>query len=112
MFHRSLYLPAIFFAVACVVNVGGPAGALVPDEPSVASNGTSGAGAFLAFQKPAMLLAQRGKGKRRRSGGRKRKMDAGGFSPVSEPCPKCEDLEGFVSPGEIDDKIRKMVGKY
>ena len=112
MFHRSLHLPAIFFAVACVVNVGGPAGALVPDEPSAASNGTSGAGAFLAFQKPAMLLAQREKGKKQRSGGKKDKRKGGGFGPVSEPCTECEDLEGFVSPSEIDDKIRKMVGKY
>ena len=112
MFHRSLHLPAIFFAVACVVNVGVPAGALVPDEPSAASNGTFGAGAFLAFQKPAMLLAQREKGKKQRSGGKKDKRKGGGFGPVSEPCTECEDLEGFVSPSEIDDKIRKMVGKY
>jgi murein DD-endopeptidase MepM/ murein hydrolase activator NlpD len=28
------------------------------------------------------------------------------------PCTACEKLDGFVRPGEIDDEIRKMVGKY
>ena len=28
------------------------------------------------------------------------------------PCGECEKLDGFVLPGEIDDDIRKMVGKY
>jgi murein DD-endopeptidase MepM/ murein hydrolase activator NlpD len=28
------------------------------------------------------------------------------------PCKSCEKLEGFVSPEQINDEIRKMVGKY
>ena len=71
-----------------------------------AYNGTLGVSTFLVFQKPLELLAERGKGKRRRMRGMKNKMFR------SEPCTKCEKLEGFVSPSEIDDDIRKMVGKY
>ena len=112
MFHRSLHLPTIFFAVACVVNVGGPAGALVPDELSAASNGTSEVGVYLDFQIPALQFAQRGERRKRRSGGRKKKTNAGSIPTDHEPCTECEDLKGFVSPSEIDDKIRKMVGKY
>jgi murein DD-endopeptidase MepM/ murein hydrolase activator NlpD len=112
MFRNFLHLPAIFFAVACVVNVGGPAGALVPDEPSTASNGTSEVGVYLDFQIPALQFSQRGEGKKRRSGGRKKKTNAGSVATDHVPCTECEDLKGFVSPSEIDDKIRKMVGKY
>jgi murein DD-endopeptidase MepM/ murein hydrolase activator NlpD len=28
------------------------------------------------------------------------------------PCGECESLDGFVPPDEIDDEIRRMVGKY
>lgn len=28
------------------------------------------------------------------------------------PCKACESIEGFVAPDQIDDTIRKMVGKY
>jgi hypothetical protein len=31
---------------------------------------------------------------------------------LSASCDSCEKLEGFVSPGQINDEIRKMVGKY
>ena len=55
---------------------------------------------------PAILVAERGMGKRRRGRGNKKRM----FH--SEPCTKCEEIEGFVSPSEINDEIRKMVGKY
>ena len=27
-------------------------------------------------------------------------------------CTLCENLDGFVSPGQIDERIRQMVGKY
>ncbi|HEB79072.1 MAG TPA: M23 family metallopeptidase [Rhodospirillales bacterium] len=30
----------------------------------------------------------------------------------SKPCEECKELDGFVAPSEIDDKIRKMAGKY
>ncbi len=31
---------------------------------------------------------------------------------LSESCKPCEKLDGFVSPGQINDEIRKLVGKY
>ena len=31
---------------------------------------------------------------------------------AAPPCVPCRDLDGFVSPAEIDNDIRKMVGKY
>jgi len=31
---------------------------------------------------------------------------------LSASCKSCEKIEGFVSPEQIDDEIRKMVGKY
>ncbi len=34
------------------------------------------------------------------------------YGERSGPCAACEKLAGFVRPGEIDDEIRKMVGKY
>ena len=112
MFRRSLCLAAIFLAVACVVNAAGPAMAGVTDEPSGASNETSGAGPFSAFQKPAMRLAKREKRNRRKSGRGKKKEDGGGGDVTTpEPCTECEKLEGFVPPGEISDEIRLMVGK-
>lgn len=40
----------------------------------------------------------------------------GGFGGLSKaeptPCPECENLEGFLPADEIDDEIRRMVGKY
>ena len=30
----------------------------------------------------------------------------------AEPCDECAQLDGFVPPDQIDDQIRKMVGKY
>lgn len=44
---------------------------------------------------------------------------ASGMLPATEgigardtPCSECEGLDGFVAPSEIDDEIRKLVGKY
>jgi len=34
------------------------------------------------------------------------------YPAQSSPCEACQKLDGFVPPGEIDDQIRKMVGKY
>ena len=69
-------------------------------------NGTFGVSKLIKFQKPAILVTERGMGKRRRLRGNKKRMFR------SEPCTNCEELEGFVSPSEIDDEIRRMVGKY
>ncbi|NQV83172.1 MAG: M23 family metallopeptidase [Rhodospirillales bacterium] len=92
--------------------MAGPAVALVPDEPSVASNGTPRAGAFSAFQKPVLRLAGRSERKKRKSRDKKDKRKDEGVAPVSESCAECAELDGFVSSSEIDDIIRKMVGKY
>ena len=71
-------------------------------------NGTFGVNSFLRSQKPLIILVERRKGKR--GGMRDKKKRMGMFR--AEPCANCEGLEGFVPPNEIDDKIRKMVGKY
>ena len=60
----------------------------------------------LISHKPTIRLAERKRGKRRRMRGGKKKMFR------SKPCVKCGGLDGFVAPREIDDDIRKMVGKY
>ncbi len=97
--------------VACVAAVGKPAVAHITNKPSQASNGTSGASAFLDLQKSEMRLAQRGERKRRGSGRKKKKTDDGGAVTDSEPCSDCDELEGFLPPSAISDEIRQMVGK-
>ena len=111
MFRRSLHLSAMFLAVACVFNVGSPAVADITDKPLEASNGTSEVGAYLDFQIPALQFAQRGERRKRRSGSRKKKTDAGSAVTDHEHCTECEKLEGFVLPSDISDEIRLMVGK-
>lgn len=39
-------------------------------------------------------------------------MTSEGRGGWPSPCRECEKLDGFVPPREIDDEIRKMVGKY
>ena len=73
-----------------------------------ANSGTTGIKRFFTFQQSPILLAERRKGKRRGMHGKKKRMRM--FRAA--PCANCEGLEGFVPPNEIDDKIRKMVGKY
>jgi murein DD-endopeptidase MepM/ murein hydrolase activator NlpD len=63
---------------------------------------------YFTFQQSPILIAERRKGKRRGMRGKKKRMRM--FR--AEPCANCEGLEGFVPPNEVDDKIRKMVGKY
>ena len=58
------------------------------------------------FHKWTIRLAERKKGKRRGMRGGKKKRFR------SKPCVRCDGLEGFVAPREIDDDISKMVGKY
>ena len=41
-----------------------------------------------------------------------RRSKKGKGTRLSSPCDPCEKLDGFVSPDQIDDEIRKMVGKY
>ncbi len=35
-----------------------------------------------------------------------------GEMQLSSSCKPCENLDGFVPPSQINDEIRKMVGKY
>lgn len=110
MYFYPLFFSTIFFVLACVLNVDGAAVAFVHDEQQVTSNTRSEVGAVFGFQNPAIRLAELGGGKKRKRGGKKGKKGGSGLSSV--PCSECERLEGFVSPSEIDDDIRKMVGKY
>lgn len=41
----------------------------------------------------------------------KSKQRAYKYKKSAVPCIPCETLDGFVSPGEIDDKVRAMVGR-
>ena len=73
-----------------------------------ANSGTTGVSNLFTFQQSPILLAGRRKGKKRGMRGKKKRM----VMFRTEPCANCEGLEGFVPPNEIDDKIRKLVGKY
>lgn len=42
----------------------------------------------------------------------KKHKGSGFFSAKKTECSQCQDIEGYVSESEVDDAIRKMVGKY
>jgi hypothetical protein len=111
MFHRFFAWPAIFLAIICFWNIGGPAIAGKSIQLPEVFDGTLGDSTSLPFQEPAMHLAQRGMRKKQRSRKREKKKDDSVTVTSAEHCTACEELEGFVLPSEIPDEIRLMVGK-
>ena len=100
-------LPVLMgFALLLLFSTEGRSGAF--QKGLDADSGTTGVSNLFTFQQSPILLAERRKGKRRGMRGKKKRMRM--FR--AKPCANCEGLEGFVPPNEIDDKIRKMVGKY
>ena len=100
-------LPVLMgFALLLLFSTEGRSGAF--QKGLDADSRTTGVSNLFTFQQSPILLAERRKDKRRGMRGKKKRMRM--FR--AKPCANCEGLEGFVPPNEIDDKIRKMVGKY
>jgi len=112
MLSRSLCLPAIFISVVFVVIAAKPWAAHSTSNTLNAPNRTSGTGRSLKARNPVMKLAKLKKGERQKSGGRKKRRESSTSLNGSGSCSDCKSLEGYVPPGEIDETIRKMVGKY
>ncbi len=110
MFHGLLIFPSVLLTL--LYGVSGVAHADISDNLLAALNKTSERGSVFELQKPVLRLSQRERGKKRKSGGRKRQAGSGSARAGSNPCSHCETLNGFVPPSQIDDDIRKMVGKY
>ena len=102
---------AVILAVFCLFNVGRPAFSSVPYEPAEASNGTSAVIEISALKIPTTHLAQRGERRRPRSSGSSERKEGSRGEANYGHCTECEELEGFVPPNEISNKIRMMVGK-
>ncbi|MBT7944280.1 MAG: M23 family metallopeptidase, partial [Alphaproteobacteria bacterium] len=104
MLRCSLYFSVLCFVLIFSGPLAMPAFGLTLDHPPETTT---------QFSEPDMRLAKRGEGRKRRSGKRQQKKDSEGDSPspASVPCAECEGLDGFVSPDEISNEIRLMVGK-
>ena len=90
MFHRFFAWPAIFLAVICFWNIGGPAVAGKSIQLPEAIDGTLVDHTFLPFHEQAMRLAQR-------RSGRKGKKSGDGAADESEgDRPDPEILKAFI----------------
>jgi len=97
MFHRFFAWPAIFLAVICFWNIGGPAVAGKSIQPPEAIDGTLVDHIFLPFHEQAMRLAQRRSGRKGKKGGKKGKKSGDGAADESEgDRPDPEILKAFI----------------
>jgi len=113
MIHRSRFWPVVIFIGAGVVSGGEPVLATVSNQPPAVSIGKLDGGRLKPQQKPFLRLAKGGGGKRQGADRQqKQKMNGDGIVALIGSCSECDGVDGFVPPREIDDKIRRMVGKY